>query len=114
MRVRVHACVHACVCVACVSVCIHACVCVFMRVYSCVCVHACMFIRDRSVHCMYVVISGAVCEVFVEQLPPLSGRTMCLYDTQQPSDSGRGQDRISSASNGTTFQRLDSIDTFHA
>ena len=40
---RVHACVHACVCVH-VRVCMHACVCVHVRVHACVCVcvHACV------------------------------------------------------------------------
>ena len=40
--------------------------------------------------------AGAVCEVFVEELPTLPGRAMCLHGPQQPPT--EGEDKA-----GTTF-----------
>ena len=48
-------------------------------------------------------IAGAVCEVLVEQLPPLPGGAVCLHGPQQPPHRGRRQGRAPSASTGTTF-----------
>ena len=48
-------------------------------------------------------IAGAVCEVFVEQLPTLPGGAVCLHGPQQPPDRGRRQGRAPSTSTGTTF-----------
>ena len=42
--------------------------------------HVCMFMTAGFIAYVYIVFTGAIRQVFVEQFPALSGRTVCLHD----------------------------------